>query len=176
MDLIILPGNSENNKSWAQKLRKNLHDSFSEIKILYYQHWKSEEKLINLDHELSELEKLTPKNTKYLIIAKSAGTFLTALGVYKEKINPEKCIFLGTPLAFAPNINFDVNKYFANFPIPTLFIQQYQDPVTPYSELESFLSAQNIPNYNLIKINGNDHAYADYSKIQGLVKQFINKW
>jgi hypothetical protein len=173
MNLFILPGNSQENKLWAEGIGKALRGDFGVIKILNYRHWERGEEFIDLEYELGQLVNLVSEDEEYVIVAKSAGAFLTTLGVYEKKINPTICVFLGTPIGWAGSINFDVKKYFSDFGVPTLFIQQSEDPITKYSELEMVLNDLRVKNNKLIKVEGNDHSYRDYEVIGNLILEFI---
>lgn len=47
MYIIYLAGNSLNNRNWIQIVKSNF-DSFSTGDILYYDHWQTGDKWINL--------------------------------------------------------------------------------------------------------------------------------
>jgi len=54
MYIIYLAGNSLNNRTWIEKVKSNF-DSFSTGDILYYNHWQTGDKWINLQKESKKL-------------------------------------------------------------------------------------------------------------------------
>lgn len=173
MDLVLLPGNSILNKEWIEDVKVALEPNFKTSYILYYDHWKTSDELIDLDRELGELVKITKGLDNYIIFAKSAGCLLTLKGVYQGQIYPEKCIFTGTAILWGQEHGFDGEKWLKEYSIPTLFIQKTNDPVIAASDLYKLLKELDIPNYQFQEISGNDHNYENIPQLKEFITEFI---
>ncbi len=175
MKVIILPGNDKSNKDWLD----NAADAFSDISDdrykLYLSHWDSGEKIIDFDVELEKLTKNIKDEKEYVIFAKSAGAMLAVYGVYKGEIKPTKCIFVGLPIDWAAKNNFPLKEWLKKFSIPALIIQNSDDPITSFKDLQSELSELDKSNIEVIEIAGNDHKYIDFDLIKEKAKNFIVK-
>lgn len=174
-ELILLSGNSKRNKGWIEKVESELNNLFDKTHIQYYKHWEEGKEIIDFDYELSKLIKYLKDKKDYIILAKSIGTALTVKAIKDEKINPEKCIFLGVPLVWAKEHNFDLDSWIEEFRTPTLFIQNRNDPLTNSKDLKNLLEEKSIKNYEFIELEGNTHDYNDIGKIKELVMEFLEK-
>jgi hypothetical protein len=172
MKLFILPGNSPQNKEWAEKLKESLAEKVNEIYVQYYDHWQTGEEIINLDRELEKF--LKEINTQeYLLLGKSAGVLVILKGIFENKLKPKACIFLGTPIFWARANNFSIDEYLKNFQTPALFIQQSEDPAIPANNLQELLLGLEVKNYKFITIPGSDHSYDDFSLVSYHIFQFL---
>lgn len=174
MNLILFGGNSIINKQWLHDLAAVLKPHFSSTYIHHYRHWETGEELIDLDYELEVLTKNLPAEP-YIVIAKSAGVLLTLKGIAEEVLKPQKCIFLGTPISWAKNNNFEVDTWLHKHIVPTLFVQQTYDPALPFKDLRHYLHKADIHNYQLLEVAGEDHMYDDIRQVKDIVMGFINE-
>lgn len=175
MHLILLGGNSVINKQWLQDLAIALKTDFSSPYIHHYRHWETGEKLIDLDYELEVLTKNLPAEP-YIILAKSAGVLLTLKGVAEKQLNPQKCIFLGTPIFWAKDNHFAVESWFCTHSLPTLFIQQIYDPAMSSDDLKQYLEQENVKDHQLVELPGDDHAYNDFDQLRDPIITFITTY
>lgn len=173
MNLILLGGNSVTNKSWVEKLQQNLGNLFDQTRILYYDHWGTGDPIINLPKELPKLIALTQNFSPYVILAKSFGVILAMRAVADKKITPEKCIFLGSAVISGRSTWRMLDIWSKDFSLPTLFINKTDDPVISAASLRSYITAQNIQNYQFIELPGTDHEYDDLEKLHQLIKNFV---
>lgn len=173
MDLIILGGNSVDNVKWIEKIEILLKPYFRSTQIQYYEHWKSDLELINLDKEIEKLIENTKSKEQYIVLAKSVGTLVTSKAIFEQKISPIRCFFMGIPINWAYKYNFDIDNWFKNFKPSLTIIQHTNDPITPAQELRNFLKDENAIDYNFIELPGNDHYYQELNKIADLVKNSI---
>lgn len=173
MNLILLAGNSINNRQWLKQAESVFRSDFDSIQIQDYDHWRFGRELIDLDKEVEKLVKITKSKKDYIVLAKSAGSLIASKAIYEKKISPEKCIFVGVPLDWSREHGFDIDKWFKNFSIPSTIIQHINDPIATPEELLEFLKKQNATNYNLIELTGYDHYYGKLDKIKDLVVSFI---
>jgi predicted alpha/beta hydrolase family esterase len=175
MKIILLGGNSKGNIEWLKQLESELGKYYNDIFSHYYNHWKTNESPIDLDQELENLQKELKNIENYVIIAKSAGTLLTLKGIYEHKLNPTLCVFIGTPILWAQENNFDVNSWLKDYSLLTLFIHQANDPAISSNEFEALLKELNCKNYNLYVIPGDDHEYSDFQIIVEAINSFFKE-
>lgn len=173
MNLILLGGNSIENKHWLHDFSAVLHSRFASIYTHDYRHWERGEQFINLDYELDALSKVIPLEQPYTIVAKSAGVLLTVKGITAKVLQPKTCVFMGTPIKWGKAQRFDVDAWFQNYVLPTLFIQQSHDPAMSFSELKQYLLQKEAKNYLLSDIPGDDHVYGDLDSLGNTITNFI---
>lgn len=174
MHLIILPGNSKKyNEQWLYNSKKHFKDLFESVTTHYYKHWKENTDSIDLNHEVKKLTEKTENLDNYIIYAKSAGTVTTIKALDQNKISPKKCIFVGCPFKWAAENDPQFKKRFNSIKVPTLFIQQTNDPFFKYKSLEGFINKNPLENYQLIEIVGGNHAYDNYGEIKQMIIDFI---
>jgi hypothetical protein len=176
MNLVLLPGNSKKNKEWIDSVELELKKPFKNTLVQYYDHWWSDdlEAVIDMDNELSRLEASLPSNERYALFAKSAGVLLALYGIYEGILEPEVCVFAGTAVNWGRRQGFDLDNWLVNYSIPTLFIQQSEDPAISAKDLDQLLVEKDVQNYSLIEIAGNDHHYADIPFIRGAFEDFYD--
>lgn len=175
MNLILLAGNSIDNKEWLKKAESVLKPHFDSIQIQYYDHWRLGRDLIDLAKEVKKLAKTTKSKKQYVVLAKSAGNVIASKAIYEKKISPRKCIFIGIPLDWARKHGFDIGKWFKNFSVPSIIIQHSHDPIATPEELSEFLKRENATNYDLVELPGDDHYYQELDKIKDLVVLYLGK-
>jgi hypothetical protein len=143
MKIIILPGNSVINKVWAENLKKSISgkNSIEDVFIQNYSHWESEEEIINLEKEKEKLLKtiFAIKDSKYIIVAKSAGTLLCLNVINRIEKKPEKIILLGIPVRWAKDNGFFLKNTLQEICSQLTVIQNIKDPVAHISDTEEFL-------------------------------------
>ncbi len=164
MKLVILPGNSHLNKEWAENASSFFSKDFEDRYVQNYLHWDNEQDTINFEVEAKKLVE-NIGDTECTILAKSAGAMLAIYCVSKNLIKPRKCIFVGLPVIWAKERNFDLEKWIQNFDIPTIVIQNSNDPVTSYAQAKSFLDALHKENIEIREIHGDDHTYDNFEII-----------
>lgn len=175
MNLILLSGNGFSNKEWIEKVERGLGSLFQKTVIQNYRHWETGEKLIDLDFETSKLAENTRSLGNYIVFAKSAGVVLTLKSVFEGKIKPAKCIFVGLPLRWAEEYNFNLNCWIESFSVPTLFVQQTNDPMFSFNELQDYLGRKNAKDYQLAEVIGESHHYPNVEQLKQLVEEFIEQ-
>jgi hypothetical protein len=163
MNLLLLPGNSKQNKVWIDGVESELKSSFDNTMVHYYDHWWSEDPdaIIDMEIELNRLDSTTESFGKYALFAKSAGALLALYGIYEGTLTPEVCVFVGTAINWGRKEGFEVDDWLANYSIPTLFIQKSFDPAISARGLSDLLQDREVQNYSLLEIPGDDHTYSD---------------
>jgi len=172
MNLILLSGNSLPNEAWIDQVASSFKDS-ANVLVHRYRHWKTGEAVIDLDHELAELAESITQFDQYSIFAKSAGTLLAMKGVHEGVLHPAKCVFVGVPINWAREQKFDLGEWLSDYQVPTLFIQQVDDPYATFDELKSFIENAKHPSASFASRPGNDHQYADIDAVKKLTFDFL---
>ncbi len=175
MNLILLSGQSLKNKEWIEGVGCELRDLFGKTQIQYYDHWASGAEFIDLEKEQQKLIVMAEPLEPYVIFAKSAGTWLASRAMTEGKIDPEACVFVGTAIEYGRENNFPIEAWFKNLFTPTLFIQKEKDPAIFGAHLQDFLDEEQVENYQLEVIPGNDHTYDDLALIKTKVKAFLER-
>lgn len=168
MHIIYLAGNSLNNQTWIEKVKVKF-DAFSEGEILYYDHWQTGEKWINLERESKKLAELVKDKINYFVFAKSIGSVLALKNIYEGILNPKKMVICGLPYRAGKEEFKEIDECLKTLKVPTMFIQNEFDPVYGFDELAETLANNSPDDYHLIKKPGNStHDYEDY---ENLIKQ-----
>lgn len=173
MYIIYLVGNSLNNKTWIEEIKSNF-DSFSTGEILYYDHWQTGEKWINLQRESEKLAKLVKDKKDYFVFAKSIGSILALKNIYKANLNPKKMVICGLPYRAGKEEFKEIDECLKTLKVPTIFIQNEFDPVYSHAEIKNVLDNNSPVDYQLINNHGNNtHDYEDYDQLVELTKIYF---
>lgn len=175
MKLVLLSGNSIQNKEWIEEIKDSLNPYFDEVYLQDYKHWQEGKALIDFNFELNTLIEKVGKWEEFVIFAKSVGTALATKSILEGKIKPQKCIFVGTPVFWTDEHNIALKDWLKNYSIPTLFIQKTSDPVFHFSDLKKLLEENEVKNYQLVELPGDTHHYEDIEKLKELTLDFINR-
>ncbi len=173
MELILLPGNSKRNKEWTEEVASKIKDLFEKAHIHYYKHWQTEEEIISIKDESLILSDYLKNKKDYFIFAKSIGSALAIKNIKKKKISPNKCLFLGLPVLWCREHNIPLDSWINEYSIPTLFIQNSNDPVISANELKDYLIEGKVKNYKFIELEGNSHDYNNIKQIRKLLEDFL---
>lgn len=166
MNLLMLPGNSPSNKEWTRKLSELFRPHFTKIKIIEYESWRDNDfsRVINLEQELAKVSEAVRKWDQYCVFAKSVGTALCVKAVHDKVLKPQKCVFVGIPLNWLSSNNIPVENWIDKYNIPTMVIQQRNDPFAGSDTVGEFLKdLSTIKEY--IVVEGNDHKYQQTDEI-----------
>ena len=170
MKIILLPGNSPVNRDWIEKLEIIFKKSFDKVEIQYYKHWHTGEDMVDIEYESRELSRRIGKS---IIFAKSIGVGVALKAISDLKIKPDNCIFVGTPIMWCRGKNIPIEKWLKKLNIPSLFIQQNEDPTASFEILKESLRKNNIKNCEIKCINGNDHMYNNFEELEELIRAYI---
>ena len=168
-NLIILPGNGPTNKEWAEKARDFFASHFQSVSVQYYDHWQNGSELIDMNIELRKLtDTVKSLEGEIVILAKSIGTVLTMYAVHSKSIDPSrisKCVFVGLPPEWARTNGFDINSWSIAFTIPTILIQNDNDPVTSAFEIRKEQTSGRFKSMTLVEVKGDSHEYDNFDEI-----------
>lgn len=177
MNLILLPGNSKENKSWIENVEKTLNDIFDTSYIQYYQHWADGSSMIdiNFEEDILKSKLIEVPKTEYSVFAKSAGCLLTIKAINDNVLNPKYCIFTGFPSHFARQLEIPFEEYLINASSKSalLFIQKSKDPASSFKELNDMVVKCNLT-CQMEKIPGDNHKYDDLQLLKKIISEFID--
>lgn len=175
MNLILLPGNDKKNKMWVDSVESALAADFKRIAIHYYDHWwAGEDGEIEWEAELDKLNATVSDFVPYIIFAKSEGVLLALYGMHEGVLDPEVCVFAGSAVRWGVERGLDMDNWLINYSVPTLFIQNTQDPEISSEELASLLADKNASRYSLKELPGDDQSYDDVAQLKQLIEGFVD--
>jgi len=173
MNIIIFPGNSKRNKEWADAAEQAFVgvDGVGKIYKQYYKHWETGESNINFETELEVFAQNAPQGEPYVVIAKSAGSLLTMLGVSKRIINPVKVVFCGVPISSKDKNDDFVFFGVDQFSSPGLVFQNDRDPIATFKQVKEVFEGKDT--IKVIERIADNHDYLDFSDVKEEIIQFI---
>lgn len=170
--LIVLGGNSLENKHWIQEISKYLKLDYPTVEF-YYDHWKENSQDINFEKELKKLSQFIKKNdiTNYSIVAKSAGFVLSLQGVASHTLIPRTIVGFGLPIDYGIYRKIDLRFLIktASERTSMICIQADDDPQGSLDLTEGLIS-------NMIPIWGikdHTHNYDQFKQMASITKAFI---
>jgi len=170
MDVLILPGFSPKNKTWAQAVQKDLNP-FSPTTYVAWSHWETGKAEDQWAEDEAGKINTNSQGKQLNIIAKSLGTLVTMIILKSKPELINKIILCGIPIT---DLRKDDEKYYeqlAIFPSDKLLcIQNIDDNHGSYIAVEKFLHSLN-PDIKMISTPRANHEYP-YSK---LFLDFLNK-
>ncbi|OGG06858.1 hypothetical protein A2872_00545 [Candidatus Gottesmanbacteria bacterium RIFCSPHIGHO2_01_FULL_42_12] len=156
MKLLILPGYSPNNKSWAQEVQKRIGgEAWS------WRHWTQEKEENWAERETARiLEQIGRERVSF--IAKSIGTAVAMKILAKIPSQVEKLILNGIPINDLYPEDVKLYNPLANFDARNIKIfQNESDPHGTFAQAEEFIGKIN-PEVKIISKSRNDHEYPYY--------------
>ncbi len=175
MNLLMLSGESIRNKDWIYRVEPVMKPLFDSTFVHEYKHWASGQTNIDLEHELSSLRSEVESLYDYVVFAKSIGTVLTAKAITQGWLEPKKCLFTGAPLGYIlPNYP-EYAQDLAVSKVPTLIIQNSNDPVGSYQELNAYFDKHEHPNIEIVETAGDTHSYDDLDNLRTRAQNFLVK-
>ena len=160
------------NRAWIEQVRDELKTDF-ETEILYYDHWESGTDNMNFEVEGEKLEKIC--QGEYMIIAKSAGSWLTLKLAAEGKIKPVRMVLVGPAWNWSRNNGFAPEKLAAKVDVPVLFVDKTSDPSISFAQLKQEVDRLNKSNFRLVEMPGDNHNYEDISGLGKIVREFLAK-
>jgi hypothetical protein len=169
--LLVLPGNSIQNRTWGEACGEFFGSQFDSVDVLHYTHWETGEPWINLNNELEKLRDSREKDDaspEWYIFAKSIGTVLALLAVQQKIIVPQQCVFFGMSLQPMSG----GYTYLTDFAVPALAFHNDQDPTANYVETAKMIREM-APTIALQTMSGDTHDYLDFARYEPEIKQFL---
>lgn len=180
MNIAILPGNHKANKEWVDQLGVVFKDSFDKVYVHYFDHWDTDDGMVDIDLERNKLVEAIKGWDEYVIVAKSAGSMIALKGIYEGVLNPKSCFFIGLPYKWALKQGMDPDTWLSSLKVRTMFIQKPYDFAGSFDEVAELVHKLDIEEYELEKyiVEGepdNDHHYADVKYLRKLIIDYTNE-
>ncbi len=152
----------------------SLSGSVDAVSLHHYDHWYSAEQEVSLTSELAHIKTLLPSKEEYIFLGKSLGVDLALSSIKKHKNLPVACVFIGTGV-YSDSSEKKNTFSLRGHSVPTLFIQNANDPRGSYVELAQTLERRGVKNASLYRARGKSNEYENISEIAREVRQFFNK-
>lgn len=165
MQLIMLSGNSIQNREWIYRSRKEFAKLFNSFYVQDYLHWRSGAEWIDLEYELNWLEESTKRfSSSYAVFAKSIGTVLTAKALHQGIIEPKFLLLVGLPLGYIKSSYPEFAQILFDANLPTTIIHNEFDKVGTAEEAEAYMAEKfsDRGDYQFITTPGDTHNYEDF--------------
>ncbi len=176
--ILILGGNSNKNKDWVDSLAGLLYTKKimgMEIVGYHYSHWNRGDVNINFNKELEHISRIVNKEKDYFVVAKSAGAILCLNGIFDKLLKPKACIFMGVAINWAKENKFWKNEWANNYSVPTVYLQNSDDPAIEFDNLKKMLLDYNSKNYEIKIWHERGHKYEDFLGVSNVVYNFIER-
>lgn len=166
MNILILGGNSQRHYDWIRELGAYMEHHGHTVRLHDYRHWSTGEQAANIDGELERLSAEVADMNNYVVIAKSIGTVIAALGVARGILRPTRCVLLGIPLDGIAGRMPDFLPSLTTLP-PTVIVQNEHDPYGVAGDVEAKVDAARMTNMRFVTVPDNDtHDYTDFARIE----------
>lgn len=172
--IILLAGSGKKNLPWIESVKNSFLKNFNDVTAIYYDNWNDEEKKdLNIELESKKLIENASNNDEYIIFAKSAGIFVTLKTINEFDLKPKFCLFLGFPKDWLEERNIEYLNYLKSIKIDTLIIQNDNDPMCSYEDLQKLIINNKIENIKIIKTIGDTHNYEDLDLYIKIIKDNV---
>jgi len=165
MNILILGGNSIQNREWVFSLAAALERTGASTIPYEYHHWKSGDDFIDIEYELTALQHSNLLTNEYILIAKSKGAVLALQGIHTGVLHPSRCVLLGLPLNVIHEHSIPVQSWLSLAAATATFIQNEHDPLGSYDAVQSYLIEAGVPEAHIIASPGDTHDYLDFATI-----------
>lgn len=161
MQVAGLAGRHPETESWLRSVL--LAAKLPAEGITRYRHWDADVEA-SVSFEAQRLDGFAPA----LVVAKSFGTRIAAAAFVRHKFRPRAAVLIGTPYQAVEGGDLVLLQQFANG-VPTLFIQQVQDPGGSSAQLAISLQ---LSGAEVVQVPGNDHMYSDTAAVAEIIVQW----
>lgn len=172
MKIILLAGQSILNKEWIEEVEGEFNKEFPNTSVIYYDHWDSGSKDVNIEIETSKLLNMVDEcDGEYMVFAKSIGTVVFYNSLKNLTKMPKGVLMVGIPYDSALGMGFDMEKL---RDMVDFSINIYQKELDPFGKLEDIRRLEG----GKVKVNeyvctdeGNDnHHYANTKYLLELIR------
>jgi predicted alpha/beta-hydrolase family hydrolase len=161
MQVIGLPGRHAETEPWLRSVL--LAAKLPAEDIARYRHWEAGVEA-SVSFEARRLEGLVPS----LVVAKSFGTRIAAAAFVGHRFRPQAAVLIGTPYLAIEADDLALLRHLANG-VPTLFIQQVEDPGGSSAKLASSLQ---LLRAEVVAVPGSDHLYSDTAELATIISRW----
>ena len=136
VNILLLAGASKKNISWIMKLRDELLEiqKYS-VSVFNYTHWKDGGE-IDISEEAKKLSEYLSTNDVSVVIAKSAGSLVTATANMYTGTSLKKAIFIGFPLDMQGRGVLITKHFSKNFKHQRYI---YKQPAIPWDRMIEYI-------------------------------------
>lgn len=169
MKILVLGGNSQRHYGWIRQLKGALEPFGHEVVLHDYKHWESGDPMADIEYEIGTVARRMADVTSYMIIAKSIGTVIAALGTARGELSPSRIVMLGTPYE---GVAGEIPEFISSLEaLPyTMFVQNQYDPYGSADGLHKLLTDHSPVHYELTSVPDNTtHDYLDFTFINQLL-------
>jgi len=175
MKIFLLSGQSILNEEWIEEVEGEFRKEFQDTTVLYYDHWSSGSKNIDLKKESSKLiEMINGCKGEYLVFAKSIGTIVFYNIVEKLVRKPNAVLIVGVPYDLASKMGFDMKKLKGQVDFK---INVYQKKLDPFGNLEKVKDMEGgmirVNEYICTNEDDDNHHYANPNYLLELMKDLL---
>lgn len=171
MKIILLSGQSLQNKSWIEDVQKKFKEKYQDVEIMYYDHWNRGEGTADVEIETKKFLQLTNGlDDEYMLFAKSIGTVIFLNSLPKLQNHPKKVIMVGVPyeVATQKGYKFETLKDFVKCDVS--LYQKSQDPMGSYDVVKTIEGGKvNVYYYECINEEDNTHHYSNMDTLMKLI-------
>lgn len=170
MNVLLLGGQSPRHYHWVREFRDVLETHGHAVTLLDYAHWLRGDREIDVEHELHAAARLASAMTDYVVVAKSIGCILTAVGHERGLLAPRAALLLGFPVHGRED-DAELAHAVADLP-PTIVVQNEHDPFGSAAEVGAYFAAHTPARYRLQAVPGiATHDYTDFEALTALVDE-----
>jgi len=175
MKIFLLSGQSILNKDWIEEVEKEFNKEFPNTTIIYYDHWDSDVKNINLERETSKfIDMVHECEEEYLVFAKSMGSVVFYNSIEKLTRKPNGVLMVGVPYQLAIEMGLDMN----NLKEKTDFkVNIYQKESDPFGKLEGIRKIEGgtvkVKEYICTGEDNDNHHYTNTKYLLKLMKELL---
>jgi hypothetical protein len=175
MKIFLLSGQSILNKEWIEEVEVEFKKEFQDTSVLYYDHWSSGSKNIDLEKESSKLiEMINEYEREYLVFAKSIGTIVFYNIFEKLKMKPNGVLMVGVPYDLAFKMGFDMSKLNEKVDFNINIYQKNQDPFGNLKKVKDMEGGKVSVNEYICTDEDNDnHHYANTKYLSELMSDLL---
>lgn len=175
MNILLLPGNSPENKDWIDGFGSFCKGKFDIVKVVHYDHWDSGEQFADIEKEAQKGERIVNGWRDYIIVSKSIGCAVTLKMLKNLKVQPKYVVMIGFPLLLLENKYKKVLDLLNNIQIRLIFVQKPKDPASSFVGLKAFLEGLELKNYKAMEYTSleepiDNHHYGSYEKLVLIIK------
>jgi predicted alpha/beta hydrolase family esterase len=171
MKIILLSGQSLQNKEWIERVRSKFLEKYSDVDIMYYSHWDKGESIADVDLETEKfINLINTLNQDYILFAKSIGTVVFLNSLSKLKKQPQKVIMVGVPYILAKEKGYDFDTLKDKVKSEVAIFQKENDPMASYEDVKK--AEGNRVKVNMYICNGEEndnHSYENLSYLLELI-------
>ena len=108
-----------------------------------------------------------------LIIAKSIGTVVAIHAFHRKALECKGFVFIGVPVRSLNQEHKRILVDLCGSEIPVLFIQQSEDPLGSFADLQAII--RESKSVDLAQVGGNDHQYSDLDELRKPIENWHTK-